>query len=178
MQFGVCERAAFVRVISLPNQRDVAAVAVVHVAVHTVEAGVEFAADEPLDFRLVVIRLAQSVPFLEPMQPFRLFRPEALGVVDRAIVQLAVLFERGNVCVGRGLGGGRVNLGLGIVAHGSNRVGQFMKAKRRVNAGACDRRTGRPWADGSALSSLRLRPSRRTAGFSFFQPSPRRPGRG
>lgn len=36
--------------------------------------------------------------------------------------------------VRRCLGGGRVNLGFGIFTHGLNQVGQFMQAKRRVNA--------------------------------------------
>ena len=82
LQLGVSVGAAFIRVVALPNQRGVVAVTVIHVAVNAVVTGVEFAADEPAYFGLVVIGLAKRVPFLDPMQTLGVLGPEAHGVVD------------------------------------------------------------------------------------------------
>ena len=150
LQLRVGVSAAFVRVVAFPNERGVVALAIVYVAVDAVVAGVELAADEPLNLRLVIVPFAERVPFFKPVQALGVLRPKPFRVVDRSVVKFAVLLEGGDVCVGRSLGAGRVGFGFGVFAHGSNRVGEFMEAKRRVNAGACDRKTENPSAAESA----------------------------
>ena len=82
LQLSVGERAAFVRVVALPNQRGVVAVPVVHMTIDAVVTGIDFASDEPADLRFVKIRLGQRVPFLDPIKPLGLSRPEFIGVAD------------------------------------------------------------------------------------------------
>jgi len=109
LEFGVGEGLALLRVVALPYQRGVIAVAFVDMPIHAVVAGVEFAAAEPLNFSLAVIPLAHRVPFLAPAQSLGLFRPESLGVEHRAVVERLVFFERLDVRAGRELGRGRIH---------------------------------------------------------------------
>src|SRR2546422_8209457 len=65
--------------------------------VQAVDAGVELAADEPLDRRRVEVVLRDGLPLLEPGDPLGLLAPERVRVRHRAVVERAVLLHAADV---------------------------------------------------------------------------------
>ena len=105
VQLGVGEAANLAR-LTLPDERGLlspfAASSRIDVAVQTVVAEVEFAADEPLGPGQ--IPLENFVPGLEPVELLRYSSPELFGIVDGLLVEGFVLGERADTCLGRELG--------------------------------------------------------------------------
>ncbi|MCG3122788.1 MAG: hypothetical protein GIKADHBN_01191 [Phycisphaerales bacterium] len=91
--------------LALPDQGHILAVARLHVAIDTVEAGVELAAQEPPGVGRVPVE--HPFPPPEPREVPRLRRPEAFRIVQRPLVQLAIFLERTDMPAGKAKLGGR-----------------------------------------------------------------------
>ena len=111
-QFGKGHRGILGRVVALPDDGGVAAVARLDVAVDAVVAGVEGGAGEPGDLRLDEVVAAHPVPAAEPGEPLGHLGPEPLGVAHGALVPLPVLVETVHVGARDRIGGGARRVGI------------------------------------------------------------------
>jgi len=96
LQLAIRHVAVDARLVGGPDDRGALAV-LLDVPVDTVDAGVQPAAEEPAEVHLLEIGVEHGVPGVVPVERPPLLGPEPRRVLERPLVDLAVLLERAQV---------------------------------------------------------------------------------